>query len=116
MEFPQFGTSLNFRLCKIRASAFAATNDQSLVRSKTHIFATRFFKTNSLTRAELTSVIDVLGRTGAFIVMDNQSAIFEPFVPFSNILHFHYAVIMDASQLTVKHFSPTRFIHTVSLQ
>jgi len=48
--------------------------------------------------------------------MDIQSAIFERFVPFSNILHFHYDVITDTSQFAVKHFSPTRLIHTVSLQ
>ena len=60
--FPQLCTSLKFRFCKIRASAFAATNEQPLVRPTTHIFATRLFKTNSVTRAELTSVIDVLGR------------------------------------------------------
>ena len=41
MNFPKFGTSLKFRLCKIRASAFTATNEQPLVRPKTYIFATR---------------------------------------------------------------------------
>ena len=62
MDFPQFGTSLKFRLSKIRTSAFTAINKQPLVRPKTHIFATRLFKTNSLTRVELRSVLDVLGR------------------------------------------------------
>jgi hypothetical protein len=62
MDFPQFGTSLKFRLYKIRASAFATTNEQPLVRPKTHVFATRLFKTNSLTRAELTSALDMLGQ------------------------------------------------------
>jgi hypothetical protein len=62
MDFPQFGTSLNFRLCKTRASAFTAINEKPLVHTKTYIFATRLFKTSSLTRAELISVHDVLGR------------------------------------------------------
>jgi hypothetical protein len=47
-------------------------------------------------------------------LMDIQSAILELFVPFSNILHFHCAVIMDASQMAVKYVSPKIPIHTAN--